>query len=108
MKNNLFFLGGIIPKIGVTVKQALIGMFDYFNEGKLDQYNKVIVIFFNTEKGVFESTTFSNTDVTPIDHIVLGEYFKAIGVDNILCGMEEDLTNEGYPVDDDEPDGDDT
>ena len=45
MKNNLYFLGSIIPKIGITIKQVMVGVFDYFNEEKLNNYDKVIVIF---------------------------------------------------------------
>ena len=100
MKNNLYFLGSIIPKIGITIKQVMVGVFDYFNEEKLNNYDKVIVIFFNTNDGHFNSTTFSNSDVGFIDHIITGEYLKAIGTDGILTDAYDNLSDEGYPEDD--------
>lgn len=102
MKDNVRFLSEFAPKIGVTIKQMLVGVFDYFNKGNLDKYNKAIVIFFNTDKGVFNSTMFSNSNISYLDLILISKYIDTLGIDGLLDDGDY-LGDEGYP-EYDEPD----
>ena len=96
MKDNLRFLGELIPKFGVTIKQMLVGVFDYFNKGRLDKYNKAIVIFFNTDEGVLDSCIFSNTGISYLDLVIIGKYIDTLGVEGLLDNGGY-LGDEGYP-----------